>query len=149
MKALWITISAIALLAFAGCNQKNEVKEMLNDPLTRENIYSEIIHDHQLMTEFMEKMRSNEHAMMMMEGYDQRMMNMENMRETASMFMHDSIACDHLTDSIMNHREVMEMMLNKMHNRGFMDKECMEESIEELEHAGLPEFDFGNIRHWH
>ena len=51
MKTLWITISAIALLAFAGCNQKSEVKEMLNDTTSRENIFTEIISDHQLMTE--------------------------------------------------------------------------------------------------
>ena len=148
MKTLWITLSAIAILAFAGCNQRTEVNEMLDDPRTRNEIYSEIVNNHQLMTEFMKKIRSNEHGMTMMEGYDRGMMDMENMHETASMFMQDSVACDHLTDSIMNHHEVMEMMLNKMHNRGFMDKECMEESKEKLENAGLPEFDFGNIRHW-
>lgn len=153
MKTFVISIFTVAMLGLAGCNQQSTtVKDLLNDPEKRTEIYSTISANHQMMMEFMNAVHNNEHAMMMIQEDEILMaagMSMDNMRETTAMFMQDSLACDHLTDNMIANREVMKMMLNKMYGQGMMDKNSMQETMKKVEKKTKPQYDFSKIRHWH
>ena len=73
-RSILFSLATIALLLM-GCTQQADVSTMLNNAETKDKVFSAIVDDHELMTEFMNKMMSNEHAMMMMKG-DQKMMGM-------------------------------------------------------------------------
>jgi len=152
MKTFVITIFAVVMLGFTACNQQSNVKDLLSNPETRNEIYSTITNNHQMMMEFMDIAKDSKHAMMMIqedEFFESEMMNMENMKKTADMFMQDSLACDHLTDNMMGNREVMNMILRKMHKQGMMDKNSMQESMKKVEQKTVPQYDFSKVRHWH
>lgn len=152
MKTLAITLFALAIFGLTACNQQPAVHEVLDDQESREDVYKTIVNDEDMMVEFMNVMQDNQHAMMMMQGNEHMMsgmMNRENMMEMMSVYMNDSTACEHLTDSMMVHRRTMNMMLEKMHEQGMMNQECMEETSKKVEKMTPPQYDFGNIRHWH
>ena len=64
-KLILFSLAAITLL-WIGCGQQADVNTMLKNAETKDKVFSAILEDHELMTEFMNKMKSNEHTMMMM-----------------------------------------------------------------------------------
>ena len=73
MKRLAIIISMTAFVAFSSFSQDTGARELLSKQDTKTEIFKTILNDHQLMTEFMEAMQENEHAMAMMKERNQMM----------------------------------------------------------------------------
>jgi len=71
MKTLLAVISAIVIMGIYGFMQGSNVKELLEKPDTRKEIINTILNSHSYMTEFIQAMHGNEHAMMMMNGNGQ------------------------------------------------------------------------------
>ncbi|MFO8234949.1 MAG: hypothetical protein R6U04_06075 [Bacteroidales bacterium] len=145
MKNYLLTLAIIGILIFTACNTKTEVPNALDEPENRKEIYSTIMNDHQMMTEFMEMTNESEHAMMMMEGNQMMSGNHKAKEDMISVYMKDSTACDQLTDSIMIHQGMMYMMLDKMHSKGMIDENTKEQAEERF----VQRSDFDKIRHWH
>ncbi len=77
MKTTTLLISMITLFTFNVLGQGSNVKALLENRDTREEIFSIILNDHNLMMEFMDQMNGNEHAMAMMRGNHKMMMNLQ------------------------------------------------------------------------
>ncbi|MFO7934042.1 MAG: hypothetical protein R6U78_08170 [Bacteroidales bacterium] len=73
MKRLAIIISMTAFVAFSSFSQDTGARELLSKQEIKKEIFNTILNDHQLMTEFMEAMQENEHAMAMMKERNQMM----------------------------------------------------------------------------
>lgn len=71
MKKLFTFLFALLMLSAYG--QSTDVRAMLDREQTRNEIFSAIMSDHQLMMEFMKQAREHEHARLMMEGQHQQM----------------------------------------------------------------------------
>ena len=145
MKNYLLTLAIIGILIITACNTKTEVTNALDNSESRKEIYSTIINDHQMMTEFMEMTNENDNAMMMMKGNQMMSVNHKEMKDMIPVFMNDSVACNQLTDSMMIHQGMMNMMLDKMHAKGMID----ENTKEQAEKRFVQQNDFDKIRHWH
>jgi hypothetical protein len=99
MKTLTILFSMLTLLTLSSYSQKVDVKELLNKPETRTEIFNIIAGDHELMMEFMNVMKKNEHASMMMKSDNHQSMKMN--KDTSVM------KCNHM---MMENGKMMEMM---------------------------------------
>ncbi len=84
MKTL-IFFSILTLLSFNSYNKTSDVKEKLNNPESRKEIFNTILNDQGYMTEFIQAMHGNQHAMMMMYGN-----NNYTMGNSGNMIMNDS-----------------------------------------------------------
>lgn len=73
MKTIVIFLSMMTLFVLNGFGQKTNVTGLLENKETRTEIFNTIMNDHELMTDFMNAMHNNEHAMMMMKGNNQMM----------------------------------------------------------------------------
>jgi hypothetical protein len=67
MKTLAIILFITPFWIMNGLAQEKKVEDLLNDEETRSEIFKTILNNHQLMVDFMEAMRDNDHAMMMMQ----------------------------------------------------------------------------------
>ncbi len=142
----------IILFTLNVSGQSSDVKKLLENRDTREEIYNTILNDHNFMMEFMGKMRGSEHAMAMMRGNHDMMMNLEEgtymqgsnmgpdngrmmdtiyhnpelMQEMMGHMMDmcetDSSVCTELTDMIAEHPGMMQMMMQKFNQEGMMGK---------------------------
>lgn len=81
----FIFLSILTLLSFTSYNKTNDVKEKLNNPESRKEIFNTILNDHEYMTEFIQAMHGNQHAMMMMYGD-----NNYTIGKSGNMVMNDS-----------------------------------------------------------
>lgn len=104
----------IGLITLNSCTQEPDVKAMLENSETRSEIIKAISDDHNLMTEFMENMQGNNHAMQMMKG-DKKMMGMMMKGGGMQMMMKD--------------RAMMGTMMGMMHKEGMMSKDCMQSGM--------------------
>ena len=68
MKTLLIIISAVAILAAAAFTQDPGVKQLLEKPGTRKEIINTILNNHDYMSEFIQALHANPHAMTMLNG---------------------------------------------------------------------------------
>lgn len=73
MKTL-VFFSILTLETFTGYSQTKDAKGLLNNNETRKEVFNIILNDHGYMTEFMQAMHGNQHAMMMMNGENKHMM---------------------------------------------------------------------------
>jgi hypothetical protein len=84
MKTLISIISIIAFITLNIYGQDKDVSTLLANPESRNEIINSILNNHDYMTEFIQAMHGNEHAMMMMnsgdnvEGNNQMMMGSGN-----------------------------------------------------------------------
>jgi hypothetical protein len=106
MKTLVIILSAIVLLSLNSCNQKADPNAVLENSETRTALFEAITSNHDHMTEFMNNMQGNNHAMQMMQG-NKKMMGTMMQDGGIQMMMKDSM-----------------MMKNMM--QGMMSDECMQ-----------------------
>ena len=102
MKRLVIILSAIGLLSLNSCNQETDVKAMLQNSETRSEIIKTISENHDFMTEFMENMQGNNHAMQMMQGNKKMMGNMMK-GQGMQMMMEDST----MMNQMMGNKQMM------------------------------------------
>ena len=73
MRTAAIILLAIGLVSLSGCNQKTNPNAMLENSKTRTELFDAIASNHSYMTQFMDNMQTNDHAMQMMQG-NQKMM---------------------------------------------------------------------------
>jgi hypothetical protein len=69
MKTIVIILSSVLIMiTFDSCNQSADAKEILGNAQSRAEIFDAIANNHDFMTEFMENLKTNQHAMQMMQG---------------------------------------------------------------------------------
>ena len=62
----FIVVIASMLLLAMSCNNAVNVDQVLKDENTRQEVFTKIAADHEMMTDFMEVMMKDNHAKMMM-----------------------------------------------------------------------------------
>lgn len=71
MKTIVLAISVFSVLSFNGYGQTNKATQLLKNKEERIETFNAILNNHELMVDFMDAMKGNEHAMMMMKGNNQ------------------------------------------------------------------------------
>lgn len=154
MKTLILVILVIFTLSFNGYSQTTKANQLLENKEVRNETFNAIMNNHELMTDFIQAMKGNEHAMMMMKGNDQMMNNdgkagmdqehsmmdhekmMGMMKENPEMMQKmmgnmmdmcekDSIMCNTMVDNITQHPEIMKTMMKKMDGKSQMKMDNM------------------------
>lgn len=74
MKTTAMIVSIFTLFTFNVLGQSSDVQALLKNMEMRKEVFSNILNDHNLMMEFMDQMSGNTHAMAMMRGNHQMMM---------------------------------------------------------------------------
>jgi len=116
--------------------QNTDVTGLLDKPETRTEIFNTILNDHQLMMEFMNAMKKNDHAMMMMKenssimgddskgdmemGDEHHMMRMM-MDSMMVMCEQDSIMCNEMIDMMSEHPHMIQMSMQKIKEKSMME----------------------------
>ncbi len=116
----------LAFSAFSGFSQNADVKELLDKPETRTEIFNTILENPEFMMEFMKSMKSNEHAMMMMKeggkmkGLDAKVaMKGDHQMTGTNMEM-----CSKMASMMAENPEMKQMMEQKMKQKGMINKDC-------------------------
>ena len=125
MKTLLIVLSAVGLLSLNSCKQETNTQALMENPETRTEVFNAISKNHDYMTEFMESMHDNQHAMQMMQG-NKKMMSSMMQGEGMQMMMKDSTMMHSMMDGMMNDGKMMGTMMKMMHEKGMMSEDCME-----------------------
>jgi hypothetical protein len=111
MKTFIAIISAIVILVLYGFMQDSNVKDLLEKPETRQEVINTILNNHEYMTEFIQAMHGNRHAMMMMNGNGQ--MSGNNMMSGSNMMGNNGSQAGMMGNSqypMMNQSQMMNMM---------------------------------------
>ncbi|HSM64200.1 MAG TPA: hypothetical protein VK833_09710 [Gillisia sp.] len=146
MKTLLIIISIAGLITLNSCENKSEtdVNAMLEDPETRDEIFTGIVDDSDRMTSFMEYMQENDHAMQMMQN---NKMMMGNMMQDGGMqmMMNDRAMMNNMMQMMMNDGTMMGNMMQMMYKNGMMNDECMETMKNMMTEKGMNMNTMGNM----
>ena len=135
-KVMFLSLFA-AILLTTSCTQQADVNAMLENAETKDKVFSAILDDHELMTEFMNKMRSNEHAMMMMKG-DQKMMGMMMGKGDMMKMMKDKPEMmNNMMGEMMKDGKMMGNMMQMMQQEGMMSEECMQSCMKMMKDKGM------------
>lgn len=140
------------LLLIAGafltsCSNKSQTaEELLKDPDKREEIMTAICADHQMMTNMMDHMMKNDHAMQMMMGNQEMMSQMiqgehamgmmegnhemmgNMMQHMMKMMQKDTSMCRMMGEMMMKDDHTKGMMMDMMKEDGMGDKTMMEKN---------------------
>jgi len=106
------------LLLISSCNtnaQKQTAEAMLKDSVKQKEIFNAIYSDHTQMSQFMQGMMQNEHAIQMMAGNHQMMMDM--MKKDTSMC---KMMMGNMMDMMEKDSSMCKMMCKQMMNNGHM-----------------------------
>ena len=125
MKTLVIFISIVGLVSLNSCNQQADPQAVLENPETRTEVFNAITKNHDYMTEFMESMHGNQHAMQMMQG-NKKMMGSMMQGEGMQMMMTDSTMMHSMMNGMMNDGKMMGTMMKMMHEKGMMSEKGMD-----------------------
>lgn len=68
MKTIAIIFSMLTFFALSSNAQSKKVAKIMDNPEARIEVYNNIMNNHELMLEFMEIMKGNDHATMMMQN---------------------------------------------------------------------------------
>jgi hypothetical protein len=130
MKKLTVFIAMIGALLL-GCGSPSS-DSMLNDDQMRKQVFANILSNHVYLKEFMDSMRTSDHARMMINSdtamtsavlndmpFDKKLKNLMIQTEN------DSTACKMMCGVMMDHKKVMKTMLGKLEDAGEVDKGCM------------------------
>jgi hypothetical protein len=113
MKTTVIILSTIALLSISACNQDPNITDVLENPESRSELFNTIAKNHKFMSQFLETMKGDTHAMMMMQGdYMQK--------------MKDSTMMHAMMGKMMKDGNMMHHMMQMMHKEGIMSNDCMQ-----------------------
>lgn len=123
MKTIMMILLFVPFWA-SSIGQKTNTKGLLEKPDTRNEIYNTIMNNHQYMTEFMNAMHTNDHAMMMMRNNFSMMgqestghmgmsgqNNMNGQESTGQMGMSGQ---NNMMGMMMNNPEMMHTMMETM-----------------------------------
>ncbi|MCG2418799.1 hypothetical protein K8089_07175 [Aequorivita sp. F47161] len=136
MKALTIILSMIGLVSLNSCTQETNPQAVLENPETRTEVFNDIAQNDDYMTEFMESMHDNQHAMQMMQG-NKKMMSSMMQGEGMQMMMKDSTMMHSIMDGMMNDGKMMGTMMKMMHEKGMMSEDCMESCSKMMGEKGM------------
>ena len=100
MKTTVFILSMLTVFTICGFGQNSNIPELLNKKDTRTEIFNTIMNDHDLMMDFIDAMKGNQHAMMMMKGnnmmgQDEEMRNEGSMEHGNQMMEHGNQTVDH------------------------------------------------------
>lgn len=136
MKTLLIVLSAVGLLSLNSCKQETDPIALMENPETRTEVFNAISKNHDYMTEFMESMHDNQHAMKMMQG-NKKMMSSMMQGEGMQMMMKDSTMMHSMMNGMMNDGKMMGTMMKMMHEKGMMSEDCMESCSKMMGEKGM------------
>lgn len=136
MKTLLIVLSAVGLLSLNSCKQETNTQALMENPETHTEVFNAISKNHDYMTEFMESMHDNQHAMQMMQG-NKKMMSSMMQGEGMQMMMKDSTMMHSMMDGMMNDGKMMGTMMKMMHEKGMMSEDCMESCSKMMGEKGM------------
>ena len=133
MKKLAVISIAMLGLLLNSCNQPANVQSLLENPQTRNEIYSTILEDHQMMTDFMDQMTASEHGMMMMQGHE----GMRNRMMEGAQMMDMMKQNPKMMNQLMKNGPMMGQMLQRMQQNGMMSEECLQSTMKMMEGQGM------------
>ena len=126
MKTLMVMISMFTLLTMNSFGQTKAINKLLENKDSRQELFNAIQNDHGLMSEFMQNMHGNQHAMMMWNNtqmdkdnangqmHGQHMMHQnESMNGSGHPYMMNR---NQMMDLMHNNPQMMQMMMNNMVN---------------------------------
>ncbi len=137
MKRLVIILSAVGLISLNSCNQKTDLKEMLQNPETRSEVIKTISENRDYMVEFMDNMPNNQQAMQMMQGNKKMMGAMMQGAGGTQMMMKDSTMMHSMMNGMMSDGKMMGTMMKMMHQKGMMSEDCMESCTKMMGDKGM------------
>ena len=136
MRKIMILFTAIGLIALTSCKQETDVQALLQNAETRSQIVTALTGDHDFMTELMENMQGNDHAMQMMQG-NKKMMGMMMKGGGMKMMMKDSMMTGDMMNPMMNDGKMMGDMMKMMHEKGMMSEDCMKSCMKMMGDKGM------------
>tara|TARA_R110002049_G_scaffold191337_1_gene360269 strand:+ start:30529 stop:31038 length:510 start_codon:yes stop_codon:yes gene_type:complete len=136
MRTTAIILLAIGLTSLSSCNQKTNPSAMLENSETRTELFDAIARDQNYMTEFMDNMQDNDHAMQMMKG-NQKMAGNMMQGGGMQMMMQDSTMMKNMMQSMMKDGKMMGNMMKMMHEKGMMGEDCMESCKKMMADKGM------------
>lgn len=137
MKKILLFSFAATALFWIGCSQPTNVDSMLKNAESKDQVFAAILEDHELMTEFMNKMMSNEHAVMMMKG-NQQMMDMMAAEGNMMQMMKDRPEMmQQMMSGMMKDGNMMGHMMQMMQQEGMMSEECMQSCMQMMKDKGM------------
>ncbi len=151
MKSLLLIFSMVGLLTLSSCNQKPDTNTLLKNKETRTELFSKMVANPEMMSEFMNTIKNNKGAMQMMQGNKQimakmmegkGMMNMmknnpEMMKNMSKMMSGNMGAMHNMINTIMKDGKMMEMMVTMMNKNGLMDNKSMESCMKMMKEKGM------------
>ncbi len=135
MKNSILVIMVLGLITVVGCDQRADVKSMMDNQETRNEIFDSMISNPQYMASFKEYLQDHKGASQMMMGNSMNGrkgmngMNGMNGGKGMGMNMKDSTAMMH---SFMNNQKMMTLMLQNMKDEGMMNEECMNHAMQTM-----------------
>lgn len=135
MRTLIIIFSVVGLITLNSCKQEANMQSILQNSETRSEVINAIAKDHNYMTEFMENMQDNNHAMQMMKG-NKKMMGMM-MQGDGMQMMKDSMMTKNMMHSMMKDGKMMGSMMQMMHKEGMMSEDCMQSCMKMMGDKGM------------
>ena len=133
MKKLVLFSFTAIILLWMGCGQQADVNSILKNAASKDKVFSTILDDHELMTEFMTKMMSNEHAMMMMKGNGDMMSGMMGDGNMMKMMK----GKPDMMSGMMKDRKMMGHMMQMMQQEGMMSEECVQSCMKMMSDKGM------------
>ena len=113
MKTLIVIISTMLFLTLNSNGQNKTMTKFLENKETRQELFNTIQNDHELMMDFMQKMKGNQHAMMMINNNNNMMMGHEGQMGMNNNQMMDQTQ---MMNMMHNNPSMMEMMMSNMVN---------------------------------
>ena len=154
MRTITIILLAMGLISLSSCEQKTDPNAMLENSQTRTELFDAIASNHSYMTQFMDNMQTNDHAMQMMQG-NQKMMGTMMQGGGMWMMMKDSMMMKNMMDDqpvmhammdrMMKSPETMNSMMQMMHENGMMSEDCMESCKKMIEESELEAREQGEL----
>jgi hypothetical protein len=99
MKTIALILLIVPLWVSSGLAQDNNITGLLNKEGTRMEIYNAILNDHNLMSKFIDAIKHNDHAMMMMNENFHNPANSNGMGNGSMMDRSSMMGNEHLNES--------------------------------------------------
>ncbi len=130
-----ILVMLLGLVSVVGCNQRQDVNSMLENPNTRNEIFDSIINNPEHMNSFREYLQDHKGGSQMMMGNSRKGRNgMNGMKGGMGMNMQDSTA---MMQSFMNNPQMMTLMLQRMNAKGMMSDDCMKNAMQMMNNGNM------------
>ena len=133
----FLMVMASTLLLIISCNNAVNVDQLLKDDNTRKKVFTKITTDHEMMTDFMDIMIKDNHAMMMMkdnQGMKEMMMGEGGIM---GMMKNKPELVDKMMGNMMKDGKMMGQMMEMMKDKGMMSEECANSCMKMMSGEGM------------